>query len=85
MEKALDYVGPDALVRAGERSSPGFYTQLGSSSGASLRWADEGIRPYAVCGDYAVFFSSRAEFFDPNPTQLQIACSISALRSRSGT
>jgi hypothetical protein len=36
-------------------------------------------------GDYAVFFSTSAEFFDPNPTQLQIACSIRALRPISGT
>jgi len=25
---------------------------------------------------YAIFLSTSAEFFDPNPTQLQIACSI---------
>jgi len=34
---------------------------------------------------YAVFFSTRAEFFDPKPTQLQIACSIEALRPMSCT
>jgi hypothetical protein len=31
---------------------------------------------YVAGGGYAVFFSSRAEFFDPKPTQLQIAYSI---------
>src|SRR5207248_8600663 len=35
-----DHVGPDAPVRAGERSSP-------ENRGASLRRADEGVRPYA--------------------------------------
>ncbi len=40
-------VGPDALVRVGERSSPGFFAHSGSC-GASLRRADEGVRPY-VC------------------------------------
>jgi len=37
----------------------------------SGRWD---TRPYV--GFYATFFSTNAEFFDPNPTQLQIACSI---------
>jgi hypothetical protein len=76
MEKvcgATSHVGPDVLVRA--RPS------LPDHCGALLRRADEGIRPYAgggdylAGGDYAVFFSTSAEFFDPNPTQLQIACS----------
>jgi len=31
------------------------------------------------------FFSTSAEFFEPNPTQLQIACSIWPLRPASGT
>ena len=34
---------------------------------------------------YAVFFRTSAEFFEPNPTQLQMACSIDALRPTSGT
>ena len=34
---------------------------------------------------YAIFLNTSAEFFDPKPTQLQIACSISALRPMSGT
>src|ERR1044071_2355757 len=32
-----------------------------------------------------VRFSSSAEFFEPNPTQLQMACSMVALRPTSGT
>jgi hypothetical protein len=33
----------------------------------------------------ATFFNTSAEFFEPNPTQLQIACSMRALRPMSGT
>ena len=32
------------------------------------------VGPYARC--QAIFRSTRAAFFDPNPTQLQTACSI---------
>ena len=34
---------------------------------------------------YAIFLNTSAEFLEPNPTQLQIAYSISALRPLSGT
>jgi hypothetical protein len=34
---------------------------------------------------YAAFFKTSAEFLDPKPTQLHIACSIDALRPMSRT
>jgi hypothetical protein len=37
-----EHVGPDAPVRAGERSSP-------EKGRALLGWADEGVRPYVCC------------------------------------
>jgi hypothetical protein len=72
------HVGPDAVVRAGQRKPA-------RSCRALLRRADEGIHPYVLVAIYAVFLSTSAEFLDPKPTQLQIACSIQALRPMSGT
>ena len=37
-----------------------------------------------VIRHHASFFSTSAEFFDPNPTQLQIAFSICAMRPAFG-
>ena len=51
LSRGRTHVGADALIRPVERSSKG--SCLHENSGASLRWADEGIRPYvarAVCG-----------------------------------
>ena len=45
------------------RRNPGFL--VASLLGMTMDWPA-----------YAIFFSTSAEFFDPNPTQLQIACSI---------
>ena len=41
-----NHVGPDALVRAGERGSPA------TNSGALLRWAGEDTCPYVSIVDY---------------------------------
>jgi len=71
------HVGPDALVRG--TAQAGHFLRSFAPPG------DEGIRPYVARGDYAVFFRTNAEFLDPKPTQLQIACSIWALRPISGT
>jgi hypothetical protein len=45
--------------------------------GASLRPTGEGARRHIVpWWRYAIFLSTSAEFFEPKPTQLQMACSI---------
>jgi hypothetical protein len=81
------YVGPDALIWVGEPSSPVSYSivKLTSFSGALLRRAGGTPAPTRPVPTYVVFFSTSAEFFEPKPTQLQIAYSISALRPTSGT
>ena len=80
MEKlfvATGHVGPDVLIWAGERSSPNL-AELRSAERmrASAPTWPVAIAGLSACGVYAVFFSTSAEFFDPNPTQLQIARSI---------
>ena len=86
-----DHVGPDVLIWAGERNSPGFRVprtaELRSAGQVrtSFGFAQDRLCPTRSVPLYAVFFSTSAEFFDPNPTQLQIACSIWALRPTSGT
>jgi hypothetical protein len=47
-EATTNHVGPDALVRAGERSSPGLCRP--KNCRASPGWAGEGTRPYVVRG-----------------------------------
>ena len=79
-------VGPDVLIWVGERRSPVRAEpcsagQVGHPSTA-LR---TGSAPRCSVATYAIFFSTSAEFFDPKPTQLQMACSIWALRPMSGT
>ena len=80
MEKvwsATSYVGTDALVR-GQVSEADQWRSFAPPDG-------RGGCPHVAGVDYAVFFRTSAEFLDPKPTQLQIACSIWALRPTSGT
>jgi hypothetical protein len=84
MEKLLELLES----RRPGRPRPGGRVKLANSRGwPILRGVAPpgGVRSYVVRGGYAFFFSTRAEFFDPNPTQLQMAYSIWALRPMSGT
>ena len=71
-------------IWAGERSSPDLAELCSAGRVRHRPWVangDYGVARWRLgdrgpIGDYAVFFSTSAEFFDPNPTQLQIARSI---------
>jgi hypothetical protein len=66
-----EYVGPDAPVRAGERSSP-------HGCGASLRRADESVRPYVASGDPGTQVFSLAEGLYRSSSARTVPSSMSA-------
>ncbi len=60
----------------GKQQVPQLRSILRCSRGRTSARNDRNVATKSGSGFYAIFLSTRAEFFDPNPTQLQIACSI---------
>src|SRR5580692_2654994 len=69
----------------GKQQVPRLRSVLRRSGGRTFARNDRNVATKRGSGVYAIFLRTRAEFFDPNPTQLQIACSTCALRPASGT